>query len=263
MGDVNRDGSVNISDVTALISYSVAGGIDIDLRAADINGDGFVNISDVTALINMVMTSSSKYTVNAIHDQIVNKCVATSDVLSLESVSLQPGQTRTIDVALNNDEHDYTAMQCELVLPQGVTLTAVDGIERCNDHSFYSRIHEQENNVYTLIGASMNMDQMTIGEGKVLRLTITADEDFEGGNAELTLANVMLVTPDHDIYLADDAVAMLNNASGIEQVNVEKEIAAVRYINVAGQESDAPFDGMNIVVTTYVDGTTTTSKVLK
>ena len=154
-------------------------------------------------------------------------------------------------------------MQCELVLPQGVTLTAVDGIERCNDHSFYSRIHEQENNVYTLIGASMNMDQMTIGEGKVLRLTITADEDFEGGNAELTLANVMLVTPDHDIYLADDAVAMLNNASGIEQVNVEKEIAAVRYINVAGQESDAPFDGMNIVVTTYVDGTTTTSKVLK
>jgi hypothetical protein len=46
-------------------------------------------------------------------------------------------------------------------------------------------------------------------------------------------------------------------------VNVEKEIAAVRYINVAGQESDTPFDGMNIVVTTYVDGTTTTSKVLK
>ena len=263
LGDVNRDGVVNISDVTALISYSVAGGLDIDLRAADINSDGSVNISDVTALISMVMGSTSELSVKAIRDQIAGKCVATSDVLSLESVSLQPGQTRTIDVALNNDEHDYTAMQCELVLPQGVTLTAVDGIERCSDHSFFSRIHEQESNVYTLIGASMKMDQMTIGEGKVLRLTITADEDFDGNNAELMLANVRLVTPDHEIYLADDAAAMLNNASGIEQVNVDKEIAAVRYINVAGQESDTPFDGMNIVVTTYVDGTTTTSKVLK
>ena len=34
----------------------------------------------------------------------------------------------------------------------------------------------------------------------------------------------------------------------------------VRYINVAGQESDTPFDGVNIIVTTYTDGTTTTAK---
>jgi hypothetical protein len=40
-------------------------------------------------------------------------------------------------------------------------------------------------------------------------------------------------------------------------------VAGVRYINVAGMESNEPFDGMNIVVTTYTDGTTTTAKVLR
>lgn len=263
LGDVNRDGVVNISDVTALISYVMSGYGDIDLQAADLNGDSEVNITDVTGIINLVLNSTSKMTVSAIHELIATSCATTSDVLSLEDVSLLPGQTRTIDVALNNEENNYTAMQCELVLPKGVSLTAVNGIERGKSHSFYSRVHEQQANVYTLIGASMSMSEMNIGDGKVLRLTIAADEDFEGTNAALTMTNVRLVTPSHEIFLAGDALAMLNNTSGIEQVTANKEIAAVRYINVAGQESETPFDGLNIVVTTYVDGTTSTTKVMK
>ena len=51
--------------------------------------------------------------------------------------------------------------------------------------------------------------------------------------------------------------------TGVEQLTADKEVAAIRYINVAGQESDTPFDGMNIVVTTYTDGTVSTVKVMK
>ena len=57
-GDVNSDGSVNISDATMLISYILTGNVPgIDLSTADVNGDGSVNISDATMLINTVMTS--------------------------------------------------------------------------------------------------------------------------------------------------------------------------------------------------------------
>ena len=35
------------------------------------------------------------------------------------------------------------------------------------------------------------------------------------------------------------------------------------YINAQGIQSDKPFDGMNIVITRYSDGSTTTSKVIK
>ena len=58
-GDVNGDGSVNISDVTALINYLLGGSAsDINMTAADCNTDGSVTIIDVTALINYLLGGS-------------------------------------------------------------------------------------------------------------------------------------------------------------------------------------------------------------
>ena len=51
--------------------------------------------------------------------------------------------------------------------------------------------------------------------------------------------------------------------SGVNNINAGKAVASTRYVNVAGQMSDKPFSGMNIVVTTYTDGTTSTTKVIK
>ena len=49
-GDVNGDGSVNISDVTALIDYLLSGNPSgVNVTAADCNQDSSVNISDVTS----------------------------------------------------------------------------------------------------------------------------------------------------------------------------------------------------------------------
>ena len=42
-----------------------------------------------------------------------------------------------------------------------------------------------------------------------------------------------------------------------------KQVAGVKYYNLAGIESDQPFDGVNIVVTTYTDGTRSSAKVLR
>lgn len=59
MGDVNNDGAVDISDVTALIDYVLTGNASaINLEAANCNLDGDVDISDVTALIAYVLTGS-------------------------------------------------------------------------------------------------------------------------------------------------------------------------------------------------------------
>ena len=58
-GDINGDGVVNVSDVTALIN-KILGLSDYSNTACDINGDGVVNVSDVTDLINMILKSSTK-----------------------------------------------------------------------------------------------------------------------------------------------------------------------------------------------------------
>ena len=53
-GDVNRDGKVNVSDVTALVNM-ILGVITKDEESADVNHDGKINVSDVTALINIIL----------------------------------------------------------------------------------------------------------------------------------------------------------------------------------------------------------------
>jgi hypothetical protein len=58
-GDVDGDGSVNISDVTALIDYLLSGNTSgVNVSAADCNQDGSVNIGDVTALIDFLLKST-------------------------------------------------------------------------------------------------------------------------------------------------------------------------------------------------------------
>lgn len=52
------------------------------------------------------------------------------------------------------------------------------------------------------------------------------------------------------------------NMSGISDIQ-GKAVSKITYYNLAGQSSNRPFSGMNIVVTTHTDGTTSTAKVIK
>ena len=56
-GDINADGVVNVSDVTALIN-KILGTSTYSDAACDINADGVVNVSDVTALINIILAGN-------------------------------------------------------------------------------------------------------------------------------------------------------------------------------------------------------------
>jgi hypothetical protein len=55
-GDVDCDGSVNITDVTVLIDYLLSG--TTPPVAADCDQDGSVNITDVTVLIDYLLAGS-------------------------------------------------------------------------------------------------------------------------------------------------------------------------------------------------------------
>ena len=58
------------------------------------------------------------------------------------------------------------------------------------------------------------------------------------------------------LYVTKNEVTAVNGIAS-------KAIAGVKYYNLAGVESSRPFKGINVVVTTYTDGTTSTTKVVK
>ena len=68
-------------------------------------------------------------------------------------------------------------------------------------------------------------------------------------------------SPMHTLILTLDNP--LNDATAITTVSTGAQVAKVSYVDLSGRMSDRPFKGVNIVVTTYTDGTTTTSKVVK
>ena len=56
---MNADGSVNVSDVTALVNQIIGSG-SYSAQACDVNGDGEVNVSDVTALVNLIINGGGE-----------------------------------------------------------------------------------------------------------------------------------------------------------------------------------------------------------
>ena len=76
VGDVNGDGSVNITDATVLINALLNENFTgINISAADVSGDGLVNITDATLLINTLLNGdgSSQATVgNAVSNYLIN-----------------------------------------------------------------------------------------------------------------------------------------------------------------------------------------------
>ena len=76
---------------------------------------------------------------------------------------------------------------------------------------------------------------------------------------QLNSKNCYIAKVTHNIVLSNDP----DHATGVEDVNAEKTVAGVVYYNLLGAASDRPFEGVNVVVTTYTDGTKSSKKILK
>lgn len=91
---------------------------------------------------------------------------------------------------------------------------------------------------------------------KIYDATFSAD----GYNDE-TIENINLANG--NVVLEEPVILTPSTYTGLESLGAKSQISSVKYYNVAGSMSDRPFDGVNIVVTTYTDGTTSTTKIVK
>ncbi len=74
---------------------------------------------------------------------------------------------------------------------------------------------------------------------------------------ELSNSNYYITKVSHTIVQDPDI------STGVEDVDAEKTVAGVTYYNLLGVSSDRPFEGVNVVVTTYTDGTKSSKKIVK
>ncbi len=98
----------------------------------------------------------------------------------------------------------------------------------------------------------------------LFKVTAVAADDFESGNITPTMGLWLIGTGDKPAEdCMEPPLTAMQVTTAVRDINADKAIAGVKYYNVAGVESNEAFDGVNIVVTTYVDGTTSAVKVIK
>ena len=105
------------------------------------------------------------------------------------------------------------------------------------------------------------------GDDAVTVFAINIPADAAVGDNTITVRDVWIATglPGNvgDGGVDDFTFTIKVDPVGVKDVNANKAVAGVKYYNIAGVESDQPFDGVNVVVTTYTDGTKAASKVIK
>ena len=167
-----------------------------------------------------------------------------------------------------------TNFEFQLSLPEGLAIT---NIKDTGDETVAYNPDEDDNiqalswtgglnentGLYVGVGANLKKTPILKTEFNLCQVRYTKAAELPEGTVigvekiKVTdYANNDYTSPRYDI-------TVVPKVSAVENINAGKAVAGVKYYNVAGQAADKAFDGVNVVVTTYVDGTQSVVKVVK
>ena len=252
LGDANNSRLVTVGDVVATAQYVLEQNPQpFIFEAADVNFDGNITVADVSRIAWMVLNPGAKAPRRA--PAVLNS----GDRMSGEGISLMPGETRRVSIALDN-ALNYSAFQLDLSLPEGLTASNFHLTDRAGSHAF---------DVNTLGGGNIRalcyspvLTAISGHEGALLTFDVTANSAVTGA---ITVDGIELVTTACESVRLDGFAIDVNSTSGVNEQVAGKTVARVDYFNLAGQQIDRPEAGVTLIVTTYTDGTRATTKIVR
>ena len=192
LGDSNGNGEVSVFDATNTVDQILERYTDRFIRkAADVNHDGIITVSDVTGTIDIILERpmASRATHRAASD--------TDDKVFIDDFKLTNGQQQTISLQLTNTEL-YTAFQCDIVLPEGLTVAEDDdnmpmvSICGANANNHIVQTNYVSSGALRLLVMSMNNSPFEANVNNVVNLTLEANAATPGQKV-INIDNVRLV----------------------------------------------------------------------
>ena len=252
LGDANNSGTVSITDVVVTAQYVLElNPQPFVFEAADANADGNITVADVSRIAWMVLNPTLNAPLRA--PALWNN----GDRMSGNGITLMPGETRTVSIRLDN-EMDYSAFQFDINLPEGLTASNFQLTGRAGSHAF--DVNTLHNGNIRALCYSPALTAIDGHDGELLTFDVTARGNVNG---DITVDGIELVTTGCQSVKLDDFTIGVNNATSVNESISGKAIVKVEYFNLAGQRMEQPSTGVTLVVTTYTDGSRTTSKIIK
>lgn len=201
-GDVNGDGEVNIADINAIVNI-IQGHTydDATMLRADVNQDGEINIADINAVLAIIMGSKA----------MTAPSIDTDDQLNAADISIKPGETRQVEITLDNAS-GYSALQCDVLLPQGLSIVGTSVVGKHKNES-----QNMDGATTRIVAYSMEGRQFD-GDGKaVFTITVSADASL-AAESDIVVSNIVLADADNNGWHAAPCAVRVTNSTGVEDL---------------------------------------------
>ena len=196
--------------------------------------------------------------------------------LSAAPEDFVPGETLSTFVVLEEVGNlpNFTNAQFTFDLPDGIEIDDVDVADDTETLNDKGKTVQPLGWSYNMVGnegrclaANMKKLQINVFDGmEIAAIDFAVDADFVPEGKKIEMFDNKFVTYENETFEMPRFVVIEFPEGGgdaVSDVNVNKAVASVKYYNAAGVAADSAFDGVNIVVTKYADGSQSVSKVVK
>lgn len=225
-GDANTDEKVTVADATTTVSY-ILGETPANflVAAADITGDGNITINDVTGIIDIVLGTSSS-TTPATQAKSINittkESAPDSDYLYINETTIAANETKDIEICLKNSTA-YTAFQCDIYLPEGLTFLEEDGEyivdlsdRKARTHTIATKL--QEDGSLRVVAFSSKNANFSENDGALMIVPVVAAENLTAEPIEMKIKNNLFVSESNVEYTLPDVTATINSPSSTASI---------------------------------------------
>ena len=227
-GDVNDDGTINVSDYVATAGYILEQDPQpFNFAAADLDGNNDITVSDLVGVAYLALTyEGAPMLAPAI------AMIETPSIAMAANVNMLDNNRYEVAINMSNNIA-LSAMQMDLNLPQGMTLVDATLSDRASA-SHQVAFNKLTNGDYRLLASSQVCKPLNGNDGTVLTLIITGTPSGNG-----ILRNIQLASPCADGYSIDD-LELNFSPTGVDYVTTSARIYS---------------EGGNIVIVSPNDGT--------
>lgn len=233
VGDANGDATVDIADYMTTAS-KILGNYPSPFYsdAANVNNVSSIDVSDLVGIANISLGirpityrfgTSGSMSLNGLlapemSPNVPKRAEATSsDRLYIEDFSIEPGETLSVPVMLDNDVI-YSGLQTDIYLPDGLSIEEeddeyiIDLTER-KDNSHSVACWRQANGAIRVYISSSSTAAFKGNSGAIMIISLKADDDFRGP-ATIALRNSITAEPIGTKHVLQDETCTVSGGAG-------------------------------------------------
>ena len=249
LGDVNNDKSIDVADLPALVAFILNANTEgFIFKSADLNEDGKIMVDDYVSLVNMILGGANA---KSFKPQSSQKD-ADGLGISVDAFSIKPGEKKEIAINMNNPGDEFTAVQLDLVLPDGISVAKEDdewmvdvgSRTTLKKHSISGE--PQTDGSFRIVCGSQSNKVFSGESGSIILVTLQADANATEGITEMTLKNIVLARTNSTSEKLDpvNVPVTIGNTDGINGARIIGDSKA--YYDLQGRKVEHPSKGIYI-----------------